>query len=457
MAAAADRTRGGIKNAPVVSATGPAEVDMANTAQLVGTATDDGLPSGSTLTVSWSKVSGPGTAIFMTPLQPVTDVRFDAAGTYVLRLTATDGALTSTADVYINVVRTNHAPVVNAGVDQTLAAGTTTATLAGSATDDGLPEGAALSYAWMQLGGPAVVRFANDAAPVTGVTFTYPGTYVFGLTVSDSALVGSDDVTVTVNAPAGGMPVVSISGIDDDGVVTKPVQISGTISEGSWSLDYRLGGRDDVDTQWTVLASGTGSVSGGVLGTFDPTLLLNGMYTIRLSAKTTGGEQSTSVAVAVDGRMKIGNFTLAFTDLDVPVSGLPIQLIRTYDSRDKKLGDFGVGWNLSIRNVRVEKSGKTGAYWRQKLDDSGFFTQYCLEPSRSTSVTVTMPSGRQYKFRPKSEPRCQFLTPITTPDIVWESTSDPDNPTIKLQAVGGTSGFVQGPAPGPVQIVRRAS
>ncbi len=55
--------------------------------------TDDGqvLP---TPTLTWSQVSGPGTATFTAPTALTTSVSFSAAGTYVLRLSAYDGALT---------------------------------------------------------------------------------------------------------------------------------------------------------------------------------------------------------------------------------------------------------------------------------------------------------------------------------------------------------------------------
>jgi hypothetical protein len=45
---------------------------------------------------------------------------------------------------------------------------------------------------------------------------------------------------------------------------------------------------------------------------------------------------------------------------EVRGSGLPIEVISTYDSRDKSAGDFGPGWNASLRNIRVESSGTLG-------------------------------------------------------------------------------------------------
>jgi hypothetical protein len=45
----------------------------------------------------------------------------------------------------------------------------------------------------------------------------------------------------------------------------------------------------------------------------------------------------------VDRKMKVGHFTVSFRDLTIPVPGIPIQVVRTYDSRNKGFGDFGIG------------------------------------------------------------------------------------------------------------------
>ena len=47
----------------------------------------------------WSSVSGPGTVTFANANVLSTTATFSAAGTYVLRLTASDSLLTSTDDV----------------------------------------------------------------------------------------------------------------------------------------------------------------------------------------------------------------------------------------------------------------------------------------------------------------------------------------------------------------------
>ena len=71
---------------------------------LAGSSTDDGLPSPpATVTTTWSKVSGPGNVTFTNSASPTSTVTIDTAGTYVLRLTADDSALTDTDDVTVTV------------------------------------------------------------------------------------------------------------------------------------------------------------------------------------------------------------------------------------------------------------------------------------------------------------------------------------------------------------------
>ena len=59
--------------------------------------TDDGLPNPpAAVTTTWSTISGPGTVTFGNASAVDTTASFSQAGTYVLRLTADDGALSST-------------------------------------------------------------------------------------------------------------------------------------------------------------------------------------------------------------------------------------------------------------------------------------------------------------------------------------------------------------------------
>jgi len=91
-----------VNQAPVVSAGSDQTITLPATATLSGSVTDDGLPS-STVTKSWSTVSGPGTVIFSDTTSLTPTAAFSVAGGYVLRLTANDGALSASDDVNVTV------------------------------------------------------------------------------------------------------------------------------------------------------------------------------------------------------------------------------------------------------------------------------------------------------------------------------------------------------------------
>ena len=98
---------------PKVNAGADQNITLPATANLSGTASDDGLPNPpSVLSYSWSKIWGPGTVMFGTSSVPNTTASFSAAGTYVLRLTASDGVLTSSDDLSVVVTYTYPSPPV---------------------------------------------------------------------------------------------------------------------------------------------------------------------------------------------------------------------------------------------------------------------------------------------------------------------------------------------------------
>ncbi|WP_375140482.1 DUF5695 domain-containing protein [Cohnella herbarum] len=84
--------------APVVNAGTNGTFTLPASVVLAGTVTDDGLPSG-TVTTAWSLQSGPGTATFANAGAANTTATVTVAGTYVFKLTASDGSLSSSATV----------------------------------------------------------------------------------------------------------------------------------------------------------------------------------------------------------------------------------------------------------------------------------------------------------------------------------------------------------------------
>lgn len=425
----------------------------ANSVTLNGTATDDNLPSNN-LTITWTKTSGNGNVSFADANSAATTATFDAAGSYVLRLTASDGQYTVWDEVAIVVNPENggggenHAPTVNVGADRTITQAQT-AILEAEVSDDGLPAGGSFSADWTKVSGDGDVVFSNPNQTATYANFSQTGTYVLRLTVSDSQLSASDDVIVTVvdNQPA---PTVEIQTPDDGISITGPTQISGNVSGGNWKLEYSLTDTDDLNNRvWTTAASGSGAASGN-LGSLDTTLMLNGLYDVRLiSADQYGQTASDIITVSVEKNLKVGHFSVSFEDMNVPVAGIPIQIIRTYDSRDKRKGDFGIGWTLGIKNLRVEKNNVLGLKWYQTRSNT-FIPNYCVEATRPHIVTVTLPDGKVEKFEAKTERQCQQAAPVTETRLIFT----PQAGTRGTLAVSGDNTvLVAGSVPGPVELL----
>ena len=187
--------------APFVSAGPDKSIAISDPLTLTGDAYDDGQPTTGPLNHTWEKVSGPGTVSFGSPNSLSTTASFNAVGTYVLKLSSTDGALTSEDEVQVQVATdppVNSAPTVSAGSDQvvTLPGGVF---LGGSASDDGLPSPpGSLTIGWTKVSGPGTVVFSSPSSSSTTASFSTHGTYVLRLTADDGSLESSDTATITV-------------------------------------------------------------------------------------------------------------------------------------------------------------------------------------------------------------------------------------------------------------------
>ncbi len=270
--------------APVVNAGANQTITLPANAQLNGSATDDGYPNPpGSLAITWSKISGPGTVAFGDASAAATTATFSSAGTYMLRLTAGDGALQSTSDVTITVLQ-NLAPVVSAGANQTIAI-PSSVRLLGSVTDDGLPNPpGTTTVTWSKVSGPAEVTFADANSAVTTATFADIGTFVLRLTGSDGALQSTSDVTITVME--NGAPIVN-AGANQSITLPSAAQLTGTVTDDGFPIPAQ------ITSTWTKM-SGPGTVT--FLNPNSPATTASfsgaGTYLLRLTA-TDGALQST--------------------------------------------------------------------------------------------------------------------------------------------------------------------
>ena len=222
------------------------------------------MPPGASLEWHWSVVSGPGVAYLDQPESLTGDIHFDAPGVYVLRLSATDSSLISFDELTITVLPRNHAPIVHAGEDQ-LIAFPAAASLAGSASDDGLPEGGRLFAVWEKADGPGVVTFAEQTALSTQVQFDAPGRYRLRLSVTDTELTASHDLEIVVNqtptAQAGpdgiatvGLPIQFHGGAVDDQLPTGQIHSAWSRLDGP--APVLLAEPESLETEVTFLVPG---------------------------------------------------------------------------------------------------------------------------------------------------------------------------------------------------------
>ncbi len=285
--------------APVVNAGADQTITLPATASLSGTVTDDGKPNPpAAVTTTWSKVSGPGTVTFGNASAKATTATFSASGSYTLRLTASDSALSASDDIVVtvNAAAANQAPVVNAGADQTITL-PATASLSGTVTDDGKPNPpAAVTTTWSKVSGPGTVTFGNASAKATTATFSVSGSYTLRLTASDSALSASDDIVVTVNAAAANQAPVVNAGADQTITLPATASLSGTVTD-----DGKPNPPAAVTTTWSKV-SGPGTVTFGNASAkaTTATFSVSGSYTLRLTASDSALSASDDIVVTVN-------------------------------------------------------------------------------------------------------------------------------------------------------------
>jgi len=375
--------------APVVDAGPDLDIALPSGATLNGTVTDEGLPDPpASTTKAWTQESGPETVSFGSPDAAVTTASFSAAGTYVLRLTASDSVLSAFDEVTVVVDPENFAPGVDAGSDQeiTLPSGTT---LSGAVTDDGLPDPpATLTASWTKQSGAGTVTFGTPNAAVSTASFSAAGTYVLRLTGSDSAVSVFDDVTVVVN-PQNFAPVAS-AGPDVSVKLANQAALNGSVN------DDGLPNPPATTTKSWTLVSGPGAVtfSAPNAAITNASFSSTGTYVLRLTA-------SDSVLSASD---------------DVTVTVTPNTTSHV------------INVNLKAGTDDAEQRGSSG-----KMDLTSTDLEMIFDGSTKQVVGL--------RFAGVNVPRGAVITKAYVQFTVDEVSTDTSNLTIKAQAVDNAATF----------------
>jgi large repetitive protein len=427
-----------INHPPTISSTPPGSVTVGLTYRYDVHASD---PDGDALTYALS--SGPsGTTLDamgrLTWSPTLADV-----GTAHPKVTVADSrGLSISQSFSVVVVPDTQAPKVSLQI-LGLAAGSSTANLGSdvtfvvTATDNV----AAASFNLTVSG----THVALDSGGQATVRLTTPGTFQIVATATDPAgNTGTTSASLSVVDPTvTSAPVVSFDSPTDGDILTGPTNVIGSIAD-PHLLSYTLSVHPFGSASFTQIASGTTPVTHGLLGQFDPSLLPNDNYVLRLDAKNTGGlETVVDAFVSVSGNFKLGNFTLSFTDLTIPVAGVPITVGRTYDTLNSSTSeDFGFGWKLEFRDVDL-RTDVAKTYDEQDLIYNPF--------QDGTRVFVTLPGGRRegFTFHVNPAPGLKggflgILYPSFTPDAgVTDQLSVPQT-DLRIDDQGNVRGWEDG-------------
>ncbi|MEM9414674.1 MAG: PKD domain-containing protein [Planctomycetota bacterium] len=293
--------------APSVNA-GPDRTSITSNgrATLAGSVSD---ADGDSLSTSWSVVSAPGSVSFANASSPTSQVTLTGDGTYVLRLTASDGQSTRSDDVSITIVSpgsqppsgggSNTAPSVNAGPDRVSFTSNGRVTLAGSASD---ADGDNLTTTWSVVSAPGSVVFANRNSPTSQATLTGDGVYVLRLTASDGTTSRSDDVEISIN-PASPPP-----GGGGGGSNTSP-----TVNAGPDRVSFTSNGRvtlagsasdadgDNLTIRWSVVsAPGSVTFADPTRLNSQATLTGDGVYVLRLTVSDGTVTRTDDVEISIN-------------------------------------------------------------------------------------------------------------------------------------------------------------
>ena len=241
--------------APVAQAGAVQSVLTGSVVTLDGSASSDA--NNDTLTYKWVLVAVPaGSAATLTGATSAKPTfTADASGTYVASLQVNDGKLDSAvATVTVLASTLNVAPVANAGLNQSVLAGTAV-TLDGSSSSDANRD--YLTYKWTLLVKPAGSQATLSSATDVKPTFTpdVVGTYAVTLVVSDGRLTSPIDPPATVTVIASGVnaPPVANAGANQNVVAGATVTL-----DGSTSGDANL---DPLTYKWVLVAKPAGSAA----------------------------------------------------------------------------------------------------------------------------------------------------------------------------------------------------
>lgn len=219
------------------------------------------------VTYAWTTLSedegGQGTVTFGNPAAADTSVSISESGRYILRCTATNAAVSRSADLIVDIGPpaeddfSTAVAVIDPGTAPAAAAGFV-AKMAGSVTN-------ATTTLWTLVSGPGSVGFSNPTSPASSVVFSAAGDYLLRLTATNAVGQAWRELTINVAAlptgfeawQAANWPGITDTNIigpnadpDGDGATNAAEFIAGTDPKSNTSVTSYV---------WTQTASGVWS------------------------------------------------------------------------------------------------------------------------------------------------------------------------------------------------------
>ncbi len=339
---------------------------------------------------------------------------------------------------------TNLAPVVNAGTDQTIVL-PNSASLHGTATDDGLPAPpASTTVTWSKIAGPGTVGFSDPNALNSVATFGLAGVYTLRLSAFDGTLTSIDDLTVVVNVSgAGGQltggqaipsPTVNLTG---EG--TSDWSHWGTTTSDSW--DHKSGITPQIGNFTRIGPVGTIRYEGSPVsynwnnGTPIPlTTTSTGVFTYGIG----NGFQLTVPADTTEKRLKVyvgvwragGRFEATLSDgsaspyIDTTISSTnAIDGVYTIDFRAATDGQtLTVKWTLQSNTYPVANVTLQSA----SLSNIGPPANQAPVPNAGSDQLVTLPAVANLSGTASDD---GLPAPPTAPSTTWSKFSGPGTVT----------------------------